>query len=140
MPDIGIKRIPVGNLGGTKLMSVKGFVKSNAKGIGKAVLSAFLMKRINARISQGNGGKVSKYVKLMLVGYLFKKLKVMNIRLQKSDKKVKPVEELESNEKLDGSSKKGVPKIIIGLLAGVTIIYAVKKLAGKGCWHKVQVQ
>ena len=121
-------------------MSVKGLVKSNMKGIGKVVLSAFLMKRINARIARGSGGKVSKYVKLMLVGYLFKKLNVMNFTLQKFGKEVKPGEESELNEKLGKSSKKGVTKIIMGLFAGVTIIYAVKKFAAKGCWHKVQVQ
>jgi hypothetical protein len=110
------------------------------KGIGKILLSAFLMKRINARIARGSGGTVSKYVKLVLVGYLFKKLNAKNISLAKFREEAKPVEESRSNKKVRGSSLKGVSKIIMGVLAGVTIIYALKKLAAKSSWHKVQVQ
>ena len=126
--------------------NVKGIVKSNVKGIGKVLLSAFVMKSINARIARGSGGKVSKYAKLMLVGYLFKKLKVKNITLPKFEKEAEPVEiaeskvKAESNGKSRGSSRLGIGKLVMGALVGATIIYAVKKYATKNSWCKAQMQ
>lgn len=125
-------------IGGTRLQ--------NIKGISKLLLSAYLMKKINSRIARSSGGVVSKYAKLMLVGYLFKKLKVKNIALPKFEKEAEPVEKVESKEIVEsketsrGSSIMGVGKVIMGVLAGATIIYAVKKFATKGSWHKIQVQ
>ena len=98
------------------------------------------MKRINSRIARSSGGIVSKYAKLMLVGYLFKKLKVKNIALSKSEKEAEPVEEGESKEKARGSLIMGIGKIIVGALAGATVIYAVKKFATKCTRHKISVQ
>ena len=128
------------------MSNVKGIIKSNVKGIGKVLLSAFLMKRINARIARGSGGIVSRYAKLMLVGYLFKKLKVKNITLPKFEKGAEPVEIaeskeiVESNGKSRGSSILGIGKLVMGALAGATIICAVKKYATKNGWRKAQMQ
>lgn len=134
------------------MQNVKGIVKSNVKSIGKVLLSAFVMKKINSRIARGSGGRISKYVKLMLVGYLFKRLKVTNISLPKFEKEAepvemetkpvkeaKPVEKVEPNEKARGSLIMVTGKIIMGALAGATVIYAVKKLAAKSNWHKIHV-
>lgn len=126
--------------------NVKGIIKSNVKGIGKVLLSAFIMKRINARIARGSGGIVSRYAKLMLVGYLFKKLKVKNITLPKFEKEAEPVEIAESKEITESNGKSrgslilGIGKLVIGALAGATIIYAVKKYATKNSWCKAQMQ
>jgi hypothetical protein len=122
------------------LANLKGFVKSNVKGIGKVLLSAFLMKRIIARITQGSGGMVSKYVKIMLVGYLFKKLNLKDITLNKLGKEAKKIEESETGENAREPLITKVGKIIMGVLAGVMIIFVVKKIAAKSRWHEVQVQ
>ena len=92
------------------------------KGISKMLLSAFLMKRINARITRSSGGVVSKYAKLMLVGYLFKKLRAKNMAVSKSEIEAEPVEEVKSKEKTRGSSKMGFGKILLGALVGATTI------------------
>jgi hypothetical protein len=130
--EMKIKGFRSGDIGGTRLLSVKG--------LSKLLLSAFLMKRINSRIARSSGGIVSKYAKLMLVGYLFKKLKAKNIALPKFEKEAEPVKKAESKEKARGSSIMGFGKVIVGVLAGATIIYAVKKFAAKNNWHKIQVQ
>lgn len=105
------------------------------------------MKKINSRIARGSGGMLSKYAKLMLVGYLFKKLKVKNIALSKLEEEVEPVEEVESKEIVESNKKArgssligGIGKVIVGALVGATIIYAVKKFAAKCNWRKIQVQ
>jgi hypothetical protein len=110
------------------------------RGLGKLFLSAYLMKRINSRISRGGGGMIGKYAKLMLVGYLFKKLKFRNIKSSEVEEEVEPVEEKESTEVKKESSKMGIAKIIMGALAGATIIYAMKKHAAKKSWHNIQAQ
>ena len=96
------------------------------------------MKKIKSRITRGSGGRVSKYAKLMLVGFLFKKLKTTNLALPKFkkeaqpvEKQLEPVEKSETSQKTMGSSINKISKIIMGALAGVTVIYAVKKLAAK---------
>lgn len=109
------------------------------RGLGKLFLSAYLMKKINSRISRGEGGIIGKYAKLMLVGYLFKKLKSRNIKTSEVEEEVEPVEEKELIEAKKESSKIGIVKIIMGALAGATIIYAMKKHAAKKGWRKVQV-
>jgi hypothetical protein len=116
------------------------------KGMSKLLLSAYLMKKIDSKIARGSGGIVSKYAKLMLVGYIFKKLKVKNIALSKFEKEAEPakeaepVKEVESKKTARESSKMGIGKVVVGALAGATIIYAVKKFAAKSSWHKIQVQ
>ncbi len=127
------------NIKGIIKSKVKDVIKSNVKSMGKLLLSAYIMKKINSRIARSSGGIISKYAKLMLVGYLFKKLKAKNIALPKFEES-KPVEKAESKEKAEGSLIVGVGKVILGVLAGATIIYAVKKFATKSSWHKVQVQ
>lgn len=110
------------------------------KGMGKLLLSAYIMRRINSRIARGSGGILSKYAKLMLVGYLFKKFKVKNIAVSKLEEAIEPVEKVESKEKARGSAIAVIGKVIVVALAGVAIIFAVKKLATKYNWHKMQVQ
>lgn len=112
----------------------------NIKGMGKLLLSAYVMRKINSRIARGSGGIISKYAKLMLVGYLFKKLKVRNIAVSKLEEAIEPVEEVESKEKARGSAIAGIGKVIVGALAGAAIIFAVKKFAANCNRHKVQVQ
>ena len=110
------------------------------KGLGKLLLSAYLMKRVNSRIARGSGGIVGKYAKLMLVGYLFKKLRAKNMAVSKSEIEAEPVEEVKSKEKTRGSSKMGFGKILLGALVGATIIYVAKKHVAKKHLHKIQVQ
>ena len=76
----------------------------------------------------------------MLVGYLFKKLKVKNIAISKLEEAIEPEKEVESKEKASGSIIAGFGKVIVGALAGVAILFAMKKFAANCNWHKVQVQ
>jgi hypothetical protein len=101
------------------------------RGLGKLLLSAYLMKKMNSRVSRSGGGMIGKYAKLMLVGYLFKKLKFRNIKAAEVEEEVEPVEEKELTEAKKESSKMGIVKIIMGALAGATIFYAMKKHAAK---------
>jgi hypothetical protein len=117
---------------GCKMKSMRGF--------GKLLLSAYLMKKIDSRVSRSSGGMMGKYAKLMLVGYLFKKFKIRNIKSSKLENEIEPVEENELLETKRGSLKMGIGKIIMGALAGATIIYAMRKYAAKKSWHKIQVQ
>lgn len=110
------------------------------KGIGKLLLSAYVMRKINSRIARGSGGIMSKYAKLMLVGYLFKKLKTTNISLPKFEKEAEPVEEPKPEEKHTESSALTISEIIMGVAVGAAIIYAVRKYAAKSGLHEIQVQ
>lgn len=112
----------------------------NIKGLSKLLLSAFLMKKINSRIVSGSGGIVSKYIKLMLVGYLFKKLKTTNISLPKFEKEAEPVEEPKPEEKHTGSSALKIAEIIMGVAVGAVIIYAVRKYAAKSSRHEIPIE
>jgi hypothetical protein len=111
------------------------------------------MKSINSRISRGRGGIISKSAKLMLVGYLFKKLKLTNVKSEKFEEKVEPVEIAGPVEKLEpeeetaliekgerGSSRMRIAKIAVGALAGATLAYAMKKRAAKKREYKIQVE
>ncbi len=107
------------------------------KRYGKLLLSAYLMKKIKAGGSQKSKGTMHRYAKLALGAYLLKKLKS-----EKSHKKVEaePEEEIESREAGKGSSIMKFGKIILGVLAGATIIYAFKKHAAKKSGHKIEVE
>ena len=65
---------------------------------------------------------------------------IMIITLEKKEKQLKPIEKSESNQKAKGSSTMKIGKIVIGALTGVTVLYAVKKLAAKNGWHRIQAQ
>ena len=72
-----------------------------------------------------------RYAKLALGAYLLNKLKS-----GKSHKEVEvePEEEIKSSEAGEGSSIMKFGKIILGVLAGATIMYAFKKHAAKKSW------
>jgi hypothetical protein len=123
------------------------------KNFGKLLLSAYLMKKINSRVSRSRGGIISKYAKLMLVGYLFKKLKLVNVKSEKFEEKVEPVKIAEPVETVEpveetalieteerGSSRMRIAKIAMGALAGATLVYAMKKRAAKKRAYKIQVE
>ena len=101
---------------------------------GKLLLSAYIMKKIKSGKSQ-KGGIVRKYAKLALGTLLLKKLNSI-----KFEKEVKPVEEVELIETERGASRMGIGKIIMGALAGATVIYAIKKYTAKKSGHKIEVQ
>jgi hypothetical protein len=100
---------------------------------GKLLLSAYIMKKIKSGKSQK--GIVRKYAKLALGTLLLKKLNSI-----KFEKEVKPVEEVELIETESGASRMGIGKIIMGALAGATVIYAIKKYTAKKSGHKIEVQ
>lgn len=91
------------------------------------------MKKIMSGKSQK--GIVRKYAKLALGALLLKKLNSI-----KFEKEVKPVEEVELIETERGASRMGIGKIIMGALAGATVIYAIKKYTAKKSGHKIEVQ
>lgn len=93
------------------------------------------MNKIKSGKSQKGGGIVRKYAKLALGTLLLKKLNSI-----KFEKKVKPVEEVELIETERGASRMGSGKIIMGALAGATVIYAIKKYTAKKSGHKIEVQ
>jgi hypothetical protein len=102
---------------------------------GKLLLSAYIMKKIKSGKSQKGAGIVRKYAKLALGTLLLKKLNSI-----KFEKEVKPVEEVELIETESGASRMGIGKIIMGALAGATVIYAIKKYTAKKSGHKIEVQ
>lgn len=91
------------------------------------------MKKIKSGKSQK--GIVRKYAKLALGTLLLKKLNSI-----KFEKEVKPVEEVELIETERGDSRIGIGKIIMGALAGATVVYAIKKYTAKKSGHKIEVQ
>jgi len=105
----------------------------NMRKYGKLLLSAYIMKKIKSGKSQK--GIVRKYAKLALGALLLKKLNSI-----KFEKEVKPVEEVELIETERGASRMGIGKIIMGALAGATVIYAIKKYTAKKSGHKIEVQ
>ncbi len=106
------------------------------KRYGKLLLSAYLMKKIKAGGSQKSKGALHRYAKLALGAYLLNKLKS-----GKSHKEVEvEPEEIKPSEAGEGSSIMKFGKIILGVLAGATIMYAFKKHAAKKAGHKLEVE
>ena len=116
------------NRGGTRLLNMKRYVK--------LLLSAYLMKKIKTVGYQKGKGLMLKYAKLVLGTFLLNKFKS-----DKSHKKAeeKP-EEVEASEAGEGSSLTKFGTIIIGVLAGVTIMYAVKKYAANNKGYQIEVE
>jgi hypothetical protein len=110
---------------------------------GKLLLSAYIMKKIKSDRSPGSKGILRKYAKLALGAYLLKKLKSgkpekeLELEMEPEEEIIssKPVE-VEAGER---SSMK-IGKIVLGVLAGATLVYALKKLAAKTSWHEIQVE
>jgi hypothetical protein len=109
------------------------------KKYGKLLLSAYIMKNIKSGGSPKSRGTLRKYIKLALGAYLLNRLK-SGI----SHKEVEPEEEMtlseaEGVETGKGSSMK-IGKIILGALAGATLIYAVKRRAAKKRGYNIEVE
>ena len=97
------------------------------------------MKNIKSGGSPKSRGTLRKYIKLALGAYLLNRLK-SGI----SHKEVEPEEEMtlseaEGVETGKGSSMK-IGKIILGALAGATLIYAVKRRAAKKRGYNIEVE
>ena len=108
---------------------------------GKLLLSAYIVKKMKSGRSSGIRGKMRKYAKLALGAYLLNKLKSGKTQKEVG---VEPEEEIILSkagevEKGKGSSMK-IGKIILGVLAGATFIYAVKKRAAKKRGYKIEVE
>ncbi|HHV24332.1 MAG TPA: hypothetical protein GXX65_07280 [Methanosarcina sp.] len=112
----------------------------NMNKYGRLLLSAYIMKKVKLARSSRGRGTLSKYFKLALGAYLLSKLK--SGKPQKEGE-MEP-EEMIFNEPVEveagrGSSMK-IGKIILGALAGATLIYAVKKRAVKKRGQKIKVE
>jgi len=108
------------------------------KRYGKLLLSAYVMKKVKSGGPQKSGGLIKKYGKLVLGAYLLEKLK-SGI----SEKEAVPemeLEEVKSNETGGGSSMLKLGKVVMGMLAGATAIYALKKYSAKKNGYKIKVQ
>lgn len=91
----------------------------------------------------GFKGILHKYAKLALGAYFLKKLKSGKPE-KELQLEMEPEEEIKLSEPVEGEAHKGslteIGKIVLGVLAGATIIYALKKQAANKSWHKVQVE
>lgn len=118
------------NQGGARLV--------NLKRCGELLLSAYIMKKIKPGKSQKSGGLINKYGKLVLGAYLLEKLKS-----EKSEKEAVPkieTKEVKLKETGGGSTTMKISKVMIGVLVGVTAIYALKKYSAKKSGYNIKVQ
>ncbi|HII79726.1 MAG TPA: hypothetical protein HA261_04845 [Methanosarcina sp.] len=96
------------------------------------------MKKIKPGKSRKSRGLINKYGKLVLGAYLLEKLKS-----EKSEKEAIPkieMEEVKLKEKGGGCTTMKISKVMIGVIVGVTAIYALKKYSAKKCGYKIKVQ
>ncbi|WP_292390059.1 hypothetical protein [Methanosarcina sp. UBA5] len=109
---------------------------------GKLLLSAYIMKKMKSGRSPGRKGILRKYAKLALGAYLLNKLR--SGRLEKEvEAELEPEEMMLSEEEVEtgkGRPSMRIGKIILGGLAGATLIYAVKRRAAKKRGHKIDVE
>lgn len=101
------------------------------------------MKRMKSGGSPGKRGILHKYAKLALGAYLLNKLRSGRVE-KEEEAEVEPEEmmlnEAEEVEKGMGRPSMGIGKIIMGALAGATLIYAVKRHTAKKRAHKIAVE
>jgi len=110
---------------------------------GKLLLSAYIMKKMKSVRTPGKKGILRKYAKLALGAYLLNKLR--SGRLEKEvEAELEPEEmmlsEAEKAEKGRGRPSMKMGKVILGVLAGATLLYAVKRRAAKKKGHKIEVE
>ena len=110
---------------------------------GKLLLSAYVMKKMKSVKSPGKKGILRKYAKLALGAYLLNKLR--SERLEKEIEAELEPEEIMLSEAEEAEKGKGRPlmtmgKIILGVIAGATLLYAVKRRAAKKRGHKIEVE
>lgn len=115
----------------------------NVNKYGKLLLSAYIMKKMKSGRTPGTRGLAHKYIKLAIGAYLLNKLK--SGRLEKEiEAEVEPEEEAISEAEGVETGKKGssmrIGKIILGGLAGATLLYAVKRRAAKKREHRIEVE
>ena len=107
------------------------------------MLSAYIMKKMKSVRTPGKKGILRKYAKLALGAYLLNKLR--SGRLEKEvEAELEPEEmmlsEAEKAEKGRGRPSMKMGKVILGVLAGATLLYAVKRRAAKKKGHKIEVE
>ncbi len=108
----------------------------NIKRYVKLLISAYLMKKIKTVGYQKGKGLMLKYAKLVLGTVLLNKFKS-----EKSHKKAEEKsEEIEASEADEGSSLTAFGTIILGVLAGATILYAFRKYAADKRGHQIEVE
>lgn len=109
---------------------------------GKLLLSAYIMKKIKSGGSPRGRGTMRKYIKLAVGAYLLNRLRSGKVE-KEVEAEVKPEEMILSEagevETGKGSSMK-IGKIILGGLAGATLIYALKKSAAKKRGYNIEVE
>jgi hypothetical protein len=94
------------------------------------------MKKIKTVGYQKGKGLMLKYAKLVLGTFLLNKFKS-----DKSQKKTEEKsEEIEASEADEGSSLTAFGTIILGVLAGATILYAFRKYADDKRGHQIEVE
>jgi hypothetical protein len=107
---------------------------------GKLLLSAYIMKKMKSGRSPGIKGFFRQYAKIALGAYIAKKLKSEKPEKEfETEMEPEEVGKPAEVEAFEGSSAK-IGKIVIGVLAGAAIVYALKKQAAKKSWHNVQVE
>jgi hypothetical protein len=94
------------------------------------------MNKIKTVGYQKGKGLMFKYAKLVLGTFLLNKFKS-----DKSQKKTEEKsEEIKVNEADEGSSLTAFGTIILGVLAGATILYAFRKYADDKRGHQIEVE
>lgn len=114
------------NYGGSRLKYINKY--------GKLLLSAYVMKKMKSVKSPGKKGILRKYAKLALGAYLLNKLRSGGLE-KEVEAELEPEEilfgEADEAEKGRGRPLMTMGKIILGVLAGATLLYAIKRRAAK---------
>ena len=94
------------------------------------------MKKIKAVGPQKGKGLMLKYAKLVIGTFILNKFTSDKSQKKTEDKS----EEIKANEADEGSSLTAFGTIVIGVLAGATILYAFRKYAADKRGHQIEVE
>lgn len=111
---------------------------------GKLLLSAYIMNKMKSGRAPGTRGIARKYIKLAIGAYLLNRLRA-GILEKEVEPEVEPEEMMlsEAEEEVEtgaGRNSMRIGKIILGGLAGATLLYAVKRRAARNRGHKIEVE
>ncbi len=114
----------------------------NVNKYGKLLLSAYIMNKLKSGGAPKGRGSMRKYIKLAAGAYLLNRLKSGRVE-KEVGAEVEPEEMIlggvEEAKTGRGPSMR-IGKIILGGLAGATLIYALKRHAAKKRRHNIEVE
>jgi hypothetical protein len=116
------------NRGGSRLLNIKRYVK--------LLISAYLIKKIKTVGYQKGKGLMFKYAKLVLGTFILNKFKSDKSQKKAEDKS----EEIEASDADEGSSITAFGTMVLGVLAGATILYAFRKYAADKREYQIEVE